>query len=151
MDPYDSPLESPIVVPITHSPIPYYEPGSYAFIVELSRSKSLMAVANLSLSACVPTCSMCSVCVASNLQIRACVDLLCFGASVRAMIHCGDDRVCELEGFATLFSAKNENHNTLAQLRVGVRGVVVVVVAVAIVEAATVAGAGEASFKKGLL
>ena len=26
MDPYDSPLRSPIVVPITHSPIPYSEP-----------------------------------------------------------------------------------------------------------------------------
>ena len=53
-----------------------------------------------------------------------------------------DDRICELAGFAAsvacvLFSAKNENHNTLAQLRVGVRGVVVVVVAVVIVEAAT--------------
>ena len=28
MDPYDSPLGSPIVVPITHSPIPYQEPVS---------------------------------------------------------------------------------------------------------------------------
>ena len=28
MDPYDSPLRSPRVVPITHSPIPYLEPGS---------------------------------------------------------------------------------------------------------------------------
>ena len=28
MDPYNSPLRSPIVVPITHSPIPYLEPES---------------------------------------------------------------------------------------------------------------------------
>ena len=29
MDPCDSPLRSPIVVPITHSPIPYQDPDSH--------------------------------------------------------------------------------------------------------------------------
>ena len=53
MDPYDSPLRSPIVVPITHSPIPYEEPGRFS-LHQRGFGRGLPLVRPLRCTACGP-------------------------------------------------------------------------------------------------